>query len=219
MEQIPVGLCQCGCGAKTSLYPSNGTNPFMVKGEPRKFIKGHGFRYHRASAREQLTQPKDPSVKLIALTLGQVAIVDAKHYERLNERLWQASRRYGTDVFYAKRTTIVDGIVTEIMMHREVLNYDGPLQIDHISGQTLDNRASNLRLASSTENAGNAKLSKRNTSGLKGVTWHSVAKKWMGQISANGVYRYLGLFSTAAKAHEAYMKAAEELFGEFARAA
>ncbi|ATF36651.1 HNH endonuclease [Burkholderia thailandensis] len=51
------------------------------------------------------------------------------------------------------------------LMHRCVLNYSGPLEVDHINGDRTDNRKANLRLATKTQNAHNRKQHK----GLKGV--------------------------------------------------
>jgi hypothetical protein len=90
-------------------------------------------------------------------------------------------------------------------------------QIDHINGDKLDNRWANLRLATPTQNNANAVARKRNSSGFKGVTWHSRNRKWQAQIAANGRHFYLGQFETAEAAAEAYQQAAARLHGEFAR--
>lgn len=89
--------------------------------------------------------------------------------------------------------------------------------LDHINRDCLDNRISNLRLATESQNLANKKRPSSNTSGFKGV--HPKRKKWCAQIKCEGQRRTLGVFETPEAAHEAYMKAARELFGEFARAA
>jgi hypothetical protein len=38
---IPVGLCQCGCGAQTKLAPANDSRYGIKKGDPQKFLQGH----------------------------------------------------------------------------------------------------------------------------------------------------------------------------------
>ena len=44
MEKIPYGYCNCGCGEKTTIATRNRTNPRIVIGEPRGYIKGHALR-------------------------------------------------------------------------------------------------------------------------------------------------------------------------------
>lgn len=93
-----------------------------------------------------------------------------------------------------------------------------PKFLDHIDGDRSNNRFSNLRIATASQNAANAKRSATNTSGFKGVTWHKGAKKWMAQIVVREERKYLGLFDRVEDAHQAYVSAAREGFGEFARA-
>ena len=92
--------------------------------------------------------------------------------------------------------------------------------IDHINGDRLDNRIENLRIATFSQNAANAKRHSRNTSGLKGVA--KVVKKgvWTGRWQASITHQNkqigLGSFKTKELAHAAYVKAASRLQGEFA---
>lgn len=91
------------------------------------------------------------------------------------------------------------------------------LCIDHINGDRMDNRFSNLRIAEHRQNCANARRSSANTSGLKGVSWSKAAGKWQANVKRDGVNIYLGLFKTREAAHAAYMDAAKQHFGEFAR--
>jgi HNH endonuclease/AP2 domain len=91
-----------------------------------------------------------------------------------------------------------------------------PKEIDHIHGIKDDNRISELREATSSQNKCNKPKRKDNTSGFKGVTWHKGAKKWMTQIGINKRSYFLGYFDTPEKAALAFNKAAIELHGEFA---
>lgn len=93
------------------------------------------------------------------------------------------------------------------------------LEVDHKNTVGSDNRWDNLRLATSSQNNGNFGLSKRNTSGFKGVTLHKPTGKWMAKITKDRQQEYLGLFTRLDDAAAAYMARARELFGEFARAA
>jgi hypothetical protein len=90
------------------------------------------------------------------------------------------------------------------------------LDIDHVNGEPSDNRIENLRLATRSQNLGNARLSKRNSSGFKGVTWWASRRKWASRIRVDGKGRRLGLFESAEEAHAAYCAAAARMRGEFA---
>lgn len=91
--------------------------------------------------------------------------------------------------------------------------------IDHINGDTSDNRFCNLREASISQNTWNQRTFKTNTSGYKGVSFFRRTGRWKACISANGKREFLGYFDTAELASAAYSEAANRLHGEFARAA
>lgn len=79
--------------------------------------------------------------------------------------------------------------------------------IDHINGDGSDNRWCNLRDVAQSVNLQNIRsANKRNTSGLLGAHDHGDGK-YTSQIQVDGKRRYLGIFSTAAEAHKAYVTA------------
>lgn len=86
--------------------------------------------------------------------------------------------------------------------------------VEHRDGDKTNNKWSNLRLATRTENQGNA----RARVSLKGVTRVRTGK-YTAQIQKHMVKMHLGTFDTAEEAHAAYVRKAIELYGEFARAA
>jgi hypothetical protein len=90
--------------------------------------------------------------------------------------------------------------------------------IDHHDGNRGNNRWSNLRRATRSENNANRLRQRNNTSGFKGVTLEPTTGKWRARISKDRLRRTLGTFRTPEAAHEAYTAAARRLFGEFARA-
>lgn len=90
-----------------------------------------------------------------------------------------------------------------------------PLQIDHINGDSLDNRWANLRLATAAQNAANAGMYANNTVGFKGVSPHKCG--YQARIGINGRLKALGVYKTPEEAHDAYMREARRVFGEFAR--
>lgn len=92
--------------------------------------------------------------------------------------------------------------------------------IDHKNGVPGDDRIDNLREANQSQNMQNAGIRSDNKSGFKGVSWDAVNGKWVVRIrQAGGRYRNLGRFANAEDGHRAYVAAAQEMFGEFARAA
>jgi hypothetical protein len=108
-------------------------------------------------------------------------------------------------------------------LHREVMermlgtSLNSKQQVDHINGDRLDNRRENLRLATSSQNNMNSKISTRNNSGYKGVSFHKRTGKWRVVICAEGKRTEVGLFSDLVEAAQAYDKAAISIHGEFAR--
>lgn len=98
---------------------------------------------------------------------------------------------------------------------------DCEIEIDHIDGNPSNNAIKNLRLATSSEQKRNKRVQTNNRSGLKGAYYHACrrGKKWRSQIKVDDRLIFLGYFHTPEEAHLAYVAAAHEHFGEFARAA
>lgn len=88
-------------------------------------------------------------------------------------------------------------------------------QIDHADLNRDNNAWSNLRQATPTQNSVNTKISKKNTSGFKGV--YEQNGRWIAQMRLNGKRGYIGSFDTAEEAFEAYKQAALTHHGKFAR--
>ena len=89
--------------------------------------------------------------------------------------------------------------------------------IDHKDLNKTNNRWDNLRPATISQNKGNISKHSNNTSGYKGVTWHKHRKMWAAKIGVNNKRISLGYYHTPEEASEAYKKASQEYFGEFAR--
>lgn len=89
--------------------------------------------------------------------------------------------------------------------------------IDHIDGDPLNNRWSNLREASESQNLANSKVPATNTSGWKGVHSRDRHKKWVATICVKQVKKHLGHFDCPAAASFAYQIAANHYFGDYAR--
>jgi HNH endonuclease/AP2 domain len=148
--------------------------------------------------------------KIIKLTQDQYTIVDADTFVWASKYKWHAA--FWKNGFYANRRNGKG----HIPLHREILNAPTGSIVDHINGDTLDNRKENLRLCTSTENTRNQRLVKRNTSGYKGVSWHKHQKKWIVRIRVNRKLIHLGYYKELIAAAKAYDVAARFYFKEFA---
>lgn len=89
-------------------------------------------------------------------------------------------------------------------------------ELDHENRRPSDDRIENLRPANQSQNTANAKRSRNNSSGFKGVRWREKTQKWQAFIRVNYRNIYLGQFADPADAHQAYCLAAKIHFGEFA---
>jgi hypothetical protein len=89
--------------------------------------------------------------------------------------------------------------------------------IDHINGNTFDNRIENLRECTNSQNQHNKKLAISNSSGVKGVGWWKQKQKWRARISVDGKEFHIGSFSNIKDAEESITKKRQELHGLFAR--
>ena len=94
---------------------------------------------------------------------------------------------------------------------------DPDSQIDHRNLARSDNWIDNLRQATPFQNMQNVTISRKNTSGFKGVCFHKRDRLWQASIGFNGKLKHIGSFRTAEEANAAYNAQAKELFGEFYR--
>jgi len=165
----------------------------------------------RRVTRHEVTQPLNTSYRFIPLTKGQNAIVDVEDFEQMNQWNWCAHWNERSQTFYATRNNGRD-----VKMHRVILGCKKGEEVDHINHNGLDNRKSNLRKCSSSQNSCNRRMRKDNTSGIKGVYWYKLRAQWKAQIQVNGKNKHLGFFSSKEEAAQIYSEAAKKLHGEFA---
>lgn len=151
------------------------------------------------------------SITEIHLGRDYVTIVDSDTFERLNlgrfewvveihkcGAIYAKARRYG---FY---------------LHRLILGARPGQIVDHCDRDGLNNRNSNLRLATAGQNRANSSKDHDNRSGFKGVSWAKTSNRWLAQIVKDGVRYYLGVYHHKRRAALAHDRAALALHGEFA---
>lgn len=140
----------------------------------------------------------------------KVAIIDVEVYDKIKLYNWYLSKaENGYVQAWKNRKTH--------LMHRLILKPNKNIHVDHINGNVLDNRKSNLRECTHSQNMSNRKIHKNNKSGYKGVYWSKSHEKWRSQIRKNNKRFFLGYFSDLIEAAKAYNKAAIKYHGEFAR--
>lgn len=136
----------------------------------------------------KIEKPNISEGSLIALTQGRFAIVDAADYDWLIRYKWRADKHYRT--WYAMRSEDR----TTVSMHRQIMKVPEGLVVDHIDHNGLNNRRSNLRVCTRSQNQCNQRRF-GGKSKYKGVTWLRHTKKWAAKV---------------------YDRKASELHGEFA---
>lgn len=125
-------------------------------------------------------------MKNILLTKGGFALVDDADFKYLNQSKWSVNTG-GYAVTRINRE--------KVYMHRVINETPEGFHTDHINRNKLDNRRSNLRTATPSENALNSKLNTNNRSGHKGVYWYERYKKWEVYININKKRIYLNRYA------------------------
>ncbi len=148
-------------------------------------------------------------MKLIPLTQGRFAIVDDEDYEVLSKSKWCVNGGG-----YAARKA--DG--KAVTMHRFILDCPAGREVDHANLNRLDNRRSNIRIATHAQNQQNTRA-RKNEVGIKGVSFDKSFTRFRARITVAKKTIYLGYFDSIVSAREAYSLAARQYFGEFSREA
>lgn len=150
------------------------------------------------------------SVKLI-LSCGNTAIVDEEDAELLSVSTWRYLER-NAGKRYLVRGPRKDGIR---YLHRLIANAQPGQTVDHINGDTLDNRRDNLRIVTQAQNNLNRHARRNGTSRYKGVQLCKSTGRWRAMISDGTRYKHIGRFDTEVEAAYAYDLESLKFHGEF----
>lgn len=121
------------------------------------------------------------------------------------------------DIFWSRH---INGYAFNLkygLLHKLIIDCPKGMTIDHINGDKLDNRKSNLRICTQAQNCQNRPKKRGSKSKYKGVSWHREMKKWVANICYNKKQIRIGFYNTPEEAYKAYCLKANELHGEFAR--
>ena len=144
--------------------------------------------------------------KKIPLGHGQFAIVDDEDYEKACRYKWHTMGNGEKTHSYA---------ATKLKMHRWLIDAPPGYMVDHINGDPLDNRKSNLRLCTNSQNQQNT-ASRGGTSQYKGVSFRAKNGRWIAAFQYNAVRYHCGMWDTEEEAARAVDKKRGEVCGDFA---
>ena len=143
-------------------------------------------------------------------TPNTIFLVDTEDLPILDNRSWSMTDRG----YIASKRNKAEKTVK---LHRAVMNAEAGVSVDHMDGDTANNRKSNLRICAHSDNVKNQRIRSDNKSGYKGVSFCKATNKWRAEIGADSKRILIGHFSDPKEAAHAYNEAALRYHGEFAR--
>jgi hypothetical protein len=144
----------------------------------------------------------------------QIVLLDDEDKYLLDNWLWHL--HYTTYTTYVRGYPKGERSQGLFYLHRVLVGLDNKSEVDHENGNGLDNRRSNLRIATRSQNNANRRVVQSKSSRYKGVHFESYSGRWRAEIHKDGTHYRLGRYDTQEEAVEAYQRKAQELFGSFA---
>ena len=156
------------------------------------------------------------NIAYVPLTKGYVAVIDAADVPLVEGRNWCAvvTRR---SVYASYEEWIGGKMLRRVLMHRAIASTPEGFETDHEDCDGLNNRRANLRIVTPSQNRCNQRKGPRNTSGVKGASWHKASGKWRAQIMLENKKCHLGLYATIEEAAAAYAAASADMHGPYGR--
>lgn len=143
---------------------------------------------------------------------GEEFYFDAEDYDKVKKYCWMINA-----CGYVVANVWENNLNNIISMHRLIMGFPDGLEIDHIGGRATknDNRKSNLRIATHSQNLKNVGVRANNTSGVTGVYFDKQTKKWRVSIKADNKTIYLGRFENFEDAVQTRKQAEKKYFSEW----
>jgi len=152
----------------------------------------------------------------IKLTRGKYAIVDVEDFERLNKYKWHCTH-YGYAVRAEYERSGKGKRQVGVHMHKMVCPAPDGMVVDHVNRNSLDNRKSNLRVATQRQNVWNRKfVRKGGKTRYDGIRWDKNREKWQVRLTIKGRRESFGYYADEVEAAKAYDEAAKRYRGEYA---
>jgi hypothetical protein len=161
-----------------------------------------------------MTRPDEKACE-VPLSNGGAALIDEADLELVAGYRWNGKASVRTR--YAQASCQDNGGWIVVLMHRLITGAPEGVEVDHVNGDGLDNRRSNLRLATRLQNGANRRKRNGTTSSrFKGVYLITPAGTWQAHITVCGKHLTRGRYRTEEEAALAYDAAAKEHFGDYA---
>lgn len=144
-----------------------------------------------------------------------LCVIDKEDWETVSNYRWSCtdSRNHPSEPPRLYAVATIKG--KHVRMHRMLLGVSRSSLVDHENSDSLDNRRSNLRVATTSQNLANSGKRRGGKNPYKGVEFHY--GKWRAVLGVNSKKQFVGRFDTPEEAARAYDAAAIAAFGSFAR--
>lgn len=199
-SNLTYWLCKCDCGKEKEISLGS-----LRRGNSKSCGCWHNEMVGQISANRKTYNEYEVigDTVYVKMIHSNTLICDLDDWERLKEIKWSANKRG-----YVTGRNI--NTKRNVKFHQEVMGKHDGFVIDHINGNTLDNRKCNLRVVTQTMNMWNRKIPKSNKSGVLGV--YQSHGKWVASIGLNRKRIHLGTFETLEEAKKVRKEAETKYF-------
>ena len=196
----PAWYCNCDCGTENFIAMSSN-----LIGKRTTSCGCHHKRMTSERSKKYNTYDLSGEYGIGYTSKGEEFYFDLEDYDKIKDYCW----------FISKNGYVLAGQLNgdkKIRFHKLLFPN---VEVDHIHHKKYDNRKSELRIVTRSQNNMNHGLRNDNTSGVTGVAWNKTNNKWMAYITVNSNTIHLGYFDRFKDAVKTRKEAEEKYFGEF----